>query len=296
MRGSHETAVVLRRPEWASLLACPACRSPLPESLACSCGAQYSDVSGVPILRPEEAAPSLADAYVGLGRRIPDRWQPRAARILKFVRPQIVRRFGTPTYEPFVASFDEDAIIVNIGCGDRSYGRSSILNLDIVPGPIVDIVGVAEALPLRDEVVDGVILQAVLEHVADGERTLAEIFRVLRPGGRVMIDLPFIQGYHASPGDYRRYTEMGLRNELERHGFEVTGSGVAIGPASGMAWVTGDFLALLLSGRSKRLFLFACLLTRPLVWPLQWLDVALQEHPMAHVIASGVWAEARKPG
>jgi SAM-dependent methyltransferase len=211
------------------------------------------------------------------------------------VSPQIVRRFGAPLYEPFVASFDAEAIIVNIGCGDRTYGRSNILNLDIVPGPVVDLVGAAEALPQRDEVVDGVILQAVLEHVADSERTLAEILRVLRPGGRAMIDLPFIQGYHASPADYRRYTEMGLRNELERHGFEVAASGVAVGPASGMAWVTADFLALLLSGRSKRLFLFTRLLTRPLVWPLQWLDVALQEHPMAHIIASGVWAEARKP-
>lgn len=246
-------------------------------------------------MRADDALPEFADAYVGLGRRIPERWQPWVASIRKVVRPQIVRRFGTPLYEPFVASFDEAAVIANIGCGDRTYSSSGVLNLDIVPGSIVDVVGVAEALPLREGVVDGVMLQAVLEHVADSERTLSEIFRVLRPGGRAMIDLPFIQGYHASPADYRRFTEMGLRNELERHGFEVTGTGVAIGPASGMAWVTSEFLALLLSGRSKRLYLYTRVLTRPLVWPLQWLDVALQDHPMAHIIASGVWAEARKP-
>jgi len=42
--------------------------------------------------------------------------------------------------EPFVASFDKDAIIVNIGCGERTYSGSSSLNLDIVPGLIVDVV------------------------------------------------------------------------------------------------------------------------------------------------------------
>jgi hypothetical protein len=107
--------------------------------------------------------------------------------------------------------------------------------------------------------------------------------------------LPFIQGYHASPADYRRFTEFGLRHELQRHGLEVTGSGVGIGPASGFAWVTAEFLALLLSGRSRRAYNLTRLVTYPLVWPLQWLDYFLQAHPMAHLIPSSVWAEARKP-
>jgi SAM-dependent methyltransferase len=200
-----------------------------------------------------------------------------------------------PLVDPFVESFPDDAVILNVGSGGRKYGRDSIINIDIEPGPLVDVVGVAEELPIRDGVVDGVVLQAVLEHVADSEKTLAEIVRVLRPGGRVMIELPFMQGYHASPADYRRYTAFGLRHELQRHGLEVTAGGVGIGPASAFAWVTSEFLAILLSGRSKRLYHLTRMLTRPLVWPVQWLDSILQQHPMAHLIASSVWAEARKP-
>ena len=93
-------------------------------------------------------------------------------------------------------------MILNVGSGERYYGRA-VVNMDIELGPSVDVVGVAEELPFRSDAIDGVILQAVLEHVADSERTLSEIGRVLRPGGRVFIELPFIQGYHASPADYR---------------------------------------------------------------------------------------------
>ena len=75
----------------------------------------------------------------------------------------------------------------------------------------------------------------------------------------------------------------------------MSGSGVGIGPASGFAWVTAEFLALLFSGRSRRAYNLTRLVTYPLVWPLQWLDDFLQKHPMAHLIPSSVWAEARKP-
>jgi len=247
------------------------------------------------MLRREGVLPDDADAYVGVGRKIPESLRPAAAQLRKVLRPQIVRHFGPPLVEPFAASFPENALLLNIGSGGRTYGRDDIVNIDIAPGPGVDVIGVAEELPIRDGVADAVILQAVLEHVADSERTLDEIARVLRPGGRVLVELPFMQGYHADPADYRRFTEFGLRHELERHGLEVTASGVGIGPASGMAWIASEFLALLLSGRSKRLYHVTRMLTRPLVWPVQWLDFFLHRHPMAHLIASSVWAEGRKP-
>ena len=285
----------MRASLYADLLACPACRTALGENLECRCGASYRHSDGIPILRRDDVLPDASSAYVGLGRKIPESFRPLATRLRAVLRPEIVRHFGTPLVEPFVRSFPDAAVILNVGSGGREYGRNDIINLDIEPGPAVDVVGVAEELPIQDGVVDGVILQAVLEHVADGERTLSEIVRVLRTGGRVLVELPFMQGYHASPADYRRYTEFGLRHELQRHGLEVTDSGVGIGPASGFAWVASEFLAILLSGRSQRLYYVTRMLTRPFFWPLKWLDFFLQGHPMAYLIASSVWAEGRKP-
>ena len=79
--------------------------------------------------------------------------------------------------------------------------------------------GSAESLPLADATVDCVLFNQVLEHVADPERSLSEISRVLKPGGRLLGSVPHISPVHLEPGDYRRYTDLGLRQLLERHQF-----------------------------------------------------------------------------
>ncbi len=111
----------------------------------------------------------------------------------------------------------------------------------------------------------------------------------------MLVEVPFIQGYHRQAGDHRRYTEQGLRLLLDRHGFEVVESGTVVGPASAAAWVTADFLALLLSGRSAGAYRLARVVTAWLAAPIKYADRWLDAHPMAFVIASGVWARARRP-
>lgn len=80
-------------------------------------------------------------------------------------------------------------------------------------------VGAAEDLPFADQSFHAVLMRAVPEHVADSTQALNEIGRVLRPGGTVLVAIPFMQGNHPSPFDRRRYTREGLSAELERHGF-----------------------------------------------------------------------------
>src|SRR5207253_1242342 len=145
-----------------------------------------------------------------------------------------VRRFGSPLFESFTRSFPPEACVLNVGAGTSDYGPN-VLNVDIAPGPTIHVVAMAEQLPFVDGSVDGCILQAVLEHVGDADATLSEIARVLAPRGQLLIELPFIQGFHASPADYRRFTEPGLRAEVERHGLHVDETGVGLGPASAMA-------------------------------------------------------------
>ncbi len=138
------------------------------------------------------------------------------------------------------------------------------------------------------------MLEAVLEHVADADATLQEARRVLVPGGRLYVDVPFIQGYHEAPDDHRRFTRNGLRVELRRHGFDVEDVGVSVGPGSALAWVASEYLALLVSGRSSQMFLHARKLTPFLVGWIRRTDGWLDRHPDSHVIASGVWAIGRK--
>lgn|SRR5829696_2045805 len=285
-----------------SICRCPSCLNELgwngSEAGCSGCGARYQIVGGVPILLVKDAAaPTLEKQwYTGAKTLLPSRYRPVVDRYRRYLRPNVTykTRSSRKFVFEFAASFPPGSTVANIGAGDTDFGPN-LINLDIEPHETVDVVGVAERLPLADSSCDGAILMAVLEHVEDADRTFKELRRVVAPNGRVLIDVPFMQGYHASPGDHRRYTEQGLRAELERYGFEPEASGVALGPASAMAWISSEFLALLFSFQSARAYRLVRLLTSWLSWPLKFADLWLERHPMAYTIASGVWATARVP-
>ncbi|MFH1744873.1 MAG: methyltransferase domain-containing protein [bacterium] len=77
--------------------------------------------------------------------------------------------------------------------------------LDIVSDYHPDIVGDIHNLPFSDNSCDAIICIAVLEHVEDPIRASEEIFRVLKPGGRAYIYVPFLFYYHAKKGYYKDY-------------------------------------------------------------------------------------------
>jgi SAM-dependent methyltransferase len=280
---------------------CPECGGELAWDgpVTCTgCGAAYRTEDGVAVLLAGEAAPELQDAwYPGVIGMLPERLRGVAARYGPRLRPTLTfkSRHAATEVNRFVGSLRADAVVVNVGSGETSYGPN-VVNLDIGPFRNVDLVGVAERLPIAGGSCDGVILMAVLEHVRDAEQTLSEARRVLAPGGSLFVDVPFIQGFHASPHDYRRYTEPGLREAVERIGFEVEASGVAVGPGSAAAWIGSEFLALLLSGRSARAYRLLRPLTGWLVTPVKFADAWLDRHPMAYTVASAVWVRARLPG
>lgn len=73
-----------------------------------------------------------------------------------------------------------------------------------------DLWGDAGAVPLLDGSVDAVLCTEVLEHVPQPPAVMAEVVRVLRPGGRLVLTAPFIWGLHEAPRDYHRFTRYGL--------------------------------------------------------------------------------------
>lgn len=259
------------------------------------CGGSFSAADGIPRLLPRSGAPPLRSEPAGVRDLLPSVLLDPLERYRSILRPTLTyKSTARSLVSTFASSFTGEEIVLNIGGGSRDYGPN-VVNLDIEPYPGVAVIGVAERLPLADASCDGVILQAVLEHVVDENDTLEECFRVMRPSGRILVEIPFIQGDHPSPGDYRRYTEQGLRQIVERHGFRIERSGVAVGPSSALSWILAEYLALLVSFRNRTLYRLARLGTTFIAWPFKFLDRLLDRHPMAHVIASGVWVIGVKP-
>ena len=134
-------------------------------------------------------------------------------------------------------------VLLDVGCSERPYGKlfapyvTRHVGLDYPPALLdkqpglwtildrakrsVDVFGDGNRLPFRDERFDTVLATEVLEHVRSPATLLREMARVLKPGGRVLLTVPFVQPLHELPSDYYRFTPASLRSLLERAGFTV---------------------------------------------------------------------------
>jgi len=111
----------------------------------------------------------------------------------------------------------------------------------------------AMKLPFRDGSFDTVLCLELLEHVPDPHRCLDEIARTLRPGGALLVTVPFVAALHALPYDYWRYTPAGLTALLARHGLEIESLVPRGNVASAAASMTAQYLLRAVgAGRSFR--------------------------------------------
>jgi SAM-dependent methyltransferase len=99
---------------------------------------------------------------------------------------------------------------------------------DLLPRPGVVAADIEQPLPFEAESFDTVLAFNLYEHVFRLDSAPREIFRVLRPNGRLLLSVPFLHEYHADPDDFHRLTDSALRRMHEQHGFR-TQSVTAIG-------------------------------------------------------------------
>jgi SAM-dependent methyltransferase len=211
--------------------------------------------------------------------------------------PPSLRWLPSPTLVPIdhiqrtLAQVGPAASILDVGAGGRRI-RPDVVTVDAFAAPGVDIVGDIHALPIDDAKYDCVICTGTLEHVQDPWQAVRELRRVLKPGGIVHIDVPFMQGFHADPNDYWRFTKEGLR--LLCRDFEELDCGVHIGPTCGMVWVIREWADSLTSNRyiSNMLLAVAAVLTAP----LKYLDYLAIKSSRSHRVASAVFFRGRKSG
>ena len=93
-------------------------------------------------------------------------------------------------------------IRVNDGC--------NITFTDLYESKGVAKVNVEERFPFEDETFDMVIAFHLFEHVFDYQYSASEIYRVLKPGGKFIVSVPFMHKYHADPDDYFRFTDSAV--------------------------------------------------------------------------------------
>ena len=120
--------------------------------------------------------------------------------------------------------------VLDVGCGTQPYrslfAPESYRGLEI-DSPQARARGIADdfydgrRMPYGDAAFDTVLCNQVLEHSFEPQRLLAEIARVLKPGGRLLLTVPFAWDEHEQPHDFARYSSFGLRSLLEASGLKI---------------------------------------------------------------------------
>ncbi|MEK7662210.1 MAG: methyltransferase domain-containing protein [Patescibacteria group bacterium] len=91
-------------------------------------------------------------------------------------------------------------------------------NLDVAEKPDI-LCDLEKGIPAPGEQYDGIISLNTIEHLYDARAVLKEMFRVLKPGGAIVVAVPFLVQIHPSPRDYARYSGESLERFLKEAGF-----------------------------------------------------------------------------
>jgi SAM-dependent methyltransferase len=117
--------------------------------------------------------------------------------------------------------------VLDYGCADQPYrtwipADATYIGADLPGNPEANLYIRSDGtLDVEDASFDAILSTQVLEHVADPVTYVAECYRVLRPGGRLLLSTHGIMVYHPDPVDYWRWTGAGLRRQVEEAGFRV---------------------------------------------------------------------------
>jgi SAM-dependent methyltransferase len=114
--------------------------------------------------------------------------------------------------QPFRGLFPEETRYIGLDT-ERSMEDFGYSLPDVLP------IGEDDRWPIQDGRADVVLATETLEHVPDTGAFLAQAHRILRPGGQLILTVPFSARWHYIPHDYWRFTPASLRLLLERAGF-----------------------------------------------------------------------------
>lgn len=156
-------------------------------------------------------------------------FQPNALSVL--INPNFFMRRAIHTS---VASYAPklQGKLLDFGCGTKPYrhlfSNSEYIGVDLAVNEghsnstaQVDVFYDGKSLPFDNESFDCAYSSEVFEHVFNLESMLGELHRVLRPGAKMLITIPFCWPEHEQPNDFARYTTFGIRTLADRCGFTV---------------------------------------------------------------------------
>jgi SAM-dependent methyltransferase len=129
----------------------------------------------------------------------------------------------------FAATIPEGSRVLDAGAGEQPYRplfahcRYESADFQKVDKPYAESTYVCDlaAIPVEDGCFDAILFNQVMEHLPEPLKTLRELQRILKPGGRIICTAPLFYEEHEKPFDYYRYTQFGWRYLIANAGLEI---------------------------------------------------------------------------
>jgi len=191
--------------------------------------------------------------------------------------------------------------IIDIGSGPIKDGNTKGLSpaimdrrkaMDYVHNPGIDIVGSVENIPIPDSTVAGVLFQGVIEHISNPQKAIGEINRILKPGGYIYVEAPFMQHFHYDPEDNYRFTDDGLEKIFSLNGFEIIKKGSLYGPSAVLADVLIEYISILF--RHPILYWVVKWIVGWFLFWIKYLDILFIKNPQSKYLSFIVYIIGRK--
>jgi len=287
----------------SNILRCPCCHNHLPiidcaQEIRClACGTKFPIVRGVPILLNEKSSLfSITETTVA--RKESTGLRQLVARTLPNIDRNVKAERNYERFAKLLLTDSSQPTVLVIGAGVLGSGHSTLfahpeirlIETDVKLYQRIVLACDAHELPFDNASFDGVVCQAVLEHVLDPYQCVQEIHRVLKQCGLVYAETPFMQQVHGGRYDFTRFTDLGHRRLFRR--FEEIDRGAVCGPGMALAWAVQYFLLSFAESKTMRDIIEAS--TRITLFPLKYWDYYLIDKRATLDAASGYYFLGRK--
>jgi ubiquinone/menaquinone biosynthesis C-methylase UbiE len=153
---------------------------------------------------------------------------------LTILHPQFIMKTHTNSWIKYSPKYLKGNLI-DIGCGRMQYKSkikkyiSSYTSLDhpnisklYKKGEKVDIIADAHKIPVKDKTYDSALMLQVLEYMENPPKVLSEVSRIMKKNSYLILTCPFLYPIHDYPFDRYRFTDIELKDLLQKEKFKVT--------------------------------------------------------------------------
>lgn len=195
--------------------------------------------------------------------------------------------------------------VLNLSAGGSRHKFDHVVEMEFAVFRHTDVVGDAHHLPFEDNSFDAVVVMNAFEHYHDPNRVAAEIYRVLKPGGRLHVRTAFLQPLHEKPYHFYNCTRHGMERWFEAFETEQMHVSTNFSPNHTLAWVASEAETALrsdLSDQAADHFMSAPVGKLVEIWrdpgkrdtPL-WTDFELLSQENQEIIAAGFELFGKRP-